>query len=85
MNKSTKKNIKKSPVVVEDLSIDNDKLLRDGYLLEAAAKETSKAKALDEKTTTTTKVTKVNLEKSIEKPLKIVVNGLIFNKLNNEL
>jgi hypothetical protein len=73
--KSTHKFTKKTPVVLEDLSIDNDKLLRDGYLIEAAAKETKEG--LEK----VTKVTKVNLEK----PLKIVVNGLVFNKLNNEL
>src|SRR6185437_10780285 len=76
-----KKSTQKTPVVVEDLSIDKDKLLRDGYLLEAAAKETKEKDKDKEKVTKVTKVTKENLEK----PLKIVINGLVFNKLNNEL
>jgi hypothetical protein len=70
---STKKIIKKTTTVVEGLSIENDKLLRDGYSIETAAKTTREG--LEE----------LVEEKSVEKPLKIVINDLVFNKLNDEL
>src|SRR6185437_11588799 len=54
-----KKSTQKTPVVVEDLSIDKDKLLRDGYLLEAAAKETKESLEKDKDKEKVTKVTKV--------------------------
>jgi hypothetical protein len=52
---------------------ENEKFLRDGYLIEEAAVETKRD--LD----------KVKVVKELEKPLKIVINGLVFNKLKDEL
>lgn len=66
-----------------------DKVLKDGYLLETIAKETKESLARNtlalEKEKAVKEVKDKSLEISVEKPLKIVFNGLVFNKLNDEL
>lgn len=52
------------------VEVKEDKFLRDGYLIEEAVKATKRKKFV---------------EKDLEKPLKIVINNLVFNKLNDEL
>jgi hypothetical protein len=53
-------------IIIEKMK-NEEKILRDGYLLEEAAKETK------------VKETKIEKEKET-----ILVNGLVFNKLNDD-
>jgi hypothetical protein len=65
-------NVSKVKVKVED----NEKFLRDGYLIEEAAKETKIKVKVKEGT-------KEKIKEGTKE--KIIINNLVFNKLNDEL